>query len=151
MSESSILRPIAPTDLEAVADLEAKCFSMPWSAKALELLLEPPGYGVVLLWEGRVVGYGGMLLGPFEGQVTNIAVDPAYRRRGYGRELTRALLSAARERSLEEVSLEVRASNAPAIAMYEALGFFVAGRRKNFYSAPVEDGLVMLCPLQKDA
>ena len=46
MSESSILRPIAPTDLEAVADLEAKCFSMPWSAKALELLLEPPGYGV---------------------------------------------------------------------------------------------------------
>lgn len=150
MTQEWKIRPIAPEDLEAVAALESLCFSQPWSASALTLLLQEPGFGVVVLLGDEVVGYGGMLIGPFEGQVTNIAVHPNHRRRGFGREVTQALLCAARERSLEEVSLEVRASNVGAIAMYQALGFAVAGRRKNFYNAPTEDGLVMLCSLQSE-
>lgn len=134
--------------LAAVAELERLCFSDPWSENALGLLLEEErAVGVVCLEADRVIAYGGMLIAPDEGQITNIATHPDARRRGAGRAVLRALLAAATERGLLQVSLEVRASHAAAIALYESEGFFVAGRRKNFYRAPTEDGLVMLCTL----
>lgn len=137
-----------PEHLLAVAELERLCFSEPWSERSLELLLSETALGVVALEEERVIAYGGMLLAPGEGQITNLATHPDFRRCGAGRAVLCALIQRATEASLEQISLEVRTSNEPAIALYAAEGFIVAGRRPRFYRAPSEDALVMLLPLQ---
>lgn len=136
-----------PTHVAAVAELEKICFSEPWSENALGLLLSQNAVGVVCVVEGVVAAYGGMLWAVDEGQITNIAVLPAFRRRGCGKAVLQALMQLAKEKNCTSVSLEVRASNAAAIALYEQADFFVAGRRKHFYRAPTEDALVMLCNL----
>lgn len=127
-----------------VAELERLCFADPWSEKSLELLLSELATGFVCLQDGRVVAYGGMMLTPDEGQITNVAVHPSARRRGLGRAIVDALIREAQERRLEQIALEVRVSNTAAITLYEHMGFTVAGRRKNFYRFPTEDALVML-------
>ena len=71
------------------------------------------------------------------------------RRKGVGEALTRALIAHGEELGGEFISLEVRPSNAAAIHLYEKLGFVTAGRRKNFYSHPTEDGLIMTKELGK--
>jgi ribosomal-protein-alanine N-acetyltransferase len=145
-----IINRLTDSELDAVAELEALCFPEPWSANALQLLTSPDAVGFVCMEGGRAVSYGGMLYTPFEGQITNIAVAPDKRRCGYGRAIVDALIRDAEARNLEQIALEVRASNEAAIALYKSLGFFEAGRRKHFYKNPAEDALVMLKPLKED-
>ena len=140
----NMIEKIERRHLEAVAEIESLCFSEPWSIGALELLLGESATGVVALSNGEVTAYGGMLIVLDEGQITNIAVHPAHRRCGYGKQVLDALLGQAKQAGLQQISLEVRASNLAAISLYEKAGFFSAGRRKNFYRHPTEDGLVML-------
>lgn len=136
---------ITKAHLDSVAEIERLCFSEPWSARALELLLdETQAVGFVCERDGTVQAYGGMLITPFDGQITNIAVHPNARRQGLGGAILLSLLEEAARRALESVSLEVRISNTAAIALYERYGFTAVGRRKNFYRAPTEDALVML-------
>ena len=139
--------PLCAEHLAGAAELERLCFSEPWSEQALALLLGENAYGVACLQNGRVIGYGGMLTVLDEGQVTNIAVHPEAQRQGVGHALVEAMLREARNRGLAEISLEVRASNAAAIGLYERFGFAVAGRRRHFYRDPAEDALVMLLGL----
>ncbi|MBQ5661420.1 MAG: ribosomal protein S18-alanine N-acetyltransferase [Clostridia bacterium] len=146
-TENARVLPVGREHLCAVAELERLCFSEPWSEKALELLLTDGAVGLVCLLDGCVAAYGGMLLAPGEGQITNIATHPDFRRRGLGRALLRALLTVAKEKGCEQVALEVRASNEAAIRMYAEAGFSTAGRRRGFYRDPREDALVMLCPI----
>ncbi len=134
--------------LSQIAELEALCFSEPWSEKSLELLLGESATGFVCVSEGRVLAYGGMLIAPDEGQITNVAVHPDARREGLGRAIVDALIEEALERGLEQVSLEVRVSNLAAIALYERAGFTVEGKRKSFYRRPTEDALIMLKSIQ---
>lgn len=135
--------------LDEVAELERLCFAEPWSAESLALLTREGGIAFVAVEEGRAVAYGGMLTVLDEGQITNIATHPAYRRRGLGRGVTEALLAYAGENGIVSVSLEVRESNAAAIALYTALGFVECGKRANFYRRPTEAALVMVW--QQDA
>lgn len=136
--------------LREVAQLEQTCFRDPWSENSLKLLTTDMAIGFVCVDEDtRVMAYGGMLWAPDEGQITNIAVHPDFRHQGLGKAVLRALISAAWERDCHALSLEVRASNEAAIALYQNEGFFVAGQRKHFYRAPTEDALVML--LTRDA
>jgi ribosomal-protein-alanine N-acetyltransferase len=79
---------------------------------------------------------------PPEWELENIAVAPTARRKGLGKRLLGALLSAARESSSSAVFLEVRESNAAARTLYEKAGFKPAGRRKSYYANPVEDAVV---------
>ncbi len=138
-----------PDHLQGAASLEKLCFASPWSAQSLELLTNDGiGVGYLLIEEGEVVAYGGMLITVDEGQVTNIAVHPDHRRKGYGAAITRALLRHAKDAKLDSVSLEVRASNEAAIALYRVAGFAEAGRRKGFYTKPTEDALVMVCKIK---
>ncbi len=131
--------------LDGAAELEKLCFSQPWSRKSLELLTNDGiGVGMVCRADGIVCAYGGMLCAVDEGQITNIATHPDYRRRGYGKAIVEALIKHARFNGLDQVSLEVRESNAPAIAMYKELGFKTEGKRKDFYTKPVEAALVMV-------
>ena len=150
MTSNYQLQRIDMTHLEAAAGLEALCFSEPWSAEALKLLTTPDAVGYVCFSNGKIAAYGGMLYAPFEGQITNIAVHPKARRQGFGRAVLNALIRDAQECDLEQIALEVRASNEAAIGLYEKAGFFVAGKRKNFYKNPAEDALVMLKSLKED-
>ena len=133
--------------LPQVAELEAVCFADPWSEKALELLLSDGAYGAVCLQEGRVVAYGGVLWAPDEGQITNIATHPDSRRCGMGAAVLEHLIEAAKARGCEQLSLEARVSNLPAIALYERYGFLKMGLRRGFYKHPTEDAYVMCLSL----
>lgn len=92
--------------------------------------------------QGRVAGYGGMRHAAGEYYIDNIAVAPGSRRRGIGRQIMSYLVGYAGKHGGLFVSLEVRPSNAPAIALYESLGFKKAGLRRDFYEKPREDGLI---------
>ena len=126
-----------------VAELERICFSEPWSQKSLEMLTNDGGVGFVTLCDGEVTAYGGMLCVLDEGQITNIATHPEYRRRGCGKAVVTALLEYAEENALSAVFLEVRRSNESAVALYRACGFCEVGTRKGFYRNPVEDAIIM--------
>ncbi len=133
--------------LGEVAELEAVCFADPWSEKALQLLVGDEAYGAVCLVNGRVVAYGGVLWAPFEGQITNIATHPDARRRGMGAAILEHLIREAKARDCEQLSLEARVSNLPAIALYERYGFVKMGLRRGFYKHPTEDAFVMCLQL----
>ena len=131
--------------LEGVAELEKLCFSQPWSKKSLELLLNDGiGVGMVCRQDGIVCAYGGMLCAVDEGQITNVATHPDFRRSGYGNAVVEALIKYAKNNRLYSISLEVRESNAAAIALYSSFGFKVEGKRKDFYTKPTEAALVMV-------
>lgn len=131
--------------LSAIAQLECEAFVHPWSEQALALLCTDTAFGFVILEGERALAYGGMMHVAGEGQITNIATAPDCRGRGLGSAVMAALLEKARELGLSPISLEVRESNAPAIALYEKFGFTVAGKRPRFYTNPTETALVMLC------
>ncbi len=133
--------------LPAIAALEKEVFAHPWSEEALELLCTDTAIGFVLVDGTRAAAYGGMMCVAGEGQITNIATAPDYRRRGFAEQVTQALVNTARERGFYEISLEVRESNSPAIALYEKFGFAAMGKRPRFYTSPVEAAIVMVLSL----
>ena len=134
--------PMAERHLAALAEIEKACFHAPWSEA---MLREELGKGIFLVAErdGQVVGYVGCQTVLDEGYITNVAVSPDCRRQGVGRALIAELVQRARAQGLSFVTLEARASNAPAIALYEGAGFVRVGVRKNFYTAPTEDAVLM--------
>ena len=140
--------PLIPSLLPDVAALERTVFKHPWSEAALTLLCGETAFGYAALEAGVVAAYGGMLTVLDEGQITNIATHPDHRRRGLGAAVVEALLCEARARALSFVTLEVRESNAAAIALYQKFGFVVVGRRPRFYTEPVETALIMQCNLK---
>lgn len=144
---TEIVRITAPL-LGQVAALERVSFSHPWSEQALTLLCEAGrAFGFAAVCEGQVVAYGGMLTVLDEGQITNVATHPAYRRRGLAGQVLDSLLEEARACGLSFVTLEVRESNTAAIRLYEKFGFATVGRRPHFYTQPTETALVMQCDL----
>lgn len=140
--------PMEERHLAALAEIEKACFHAPWST---DMLREELGKGIFLVAEqdGAAVGYVGCQTVLDEGYITNVAVSPACRRQGIGRALVRALVSHARSQGLTFVTLEARASNAPAIALYEGAGFRRVGVRRNFYTAPTEDAVLMTLYLKE--
>ncbi len=131
---------MAQRHIAGIAEIERQCFPEPWSEDALR---EELGKGLFLaaVEDGTVTGYVGCQTVLDEGYITNVAVLPAFRRRGVAERLLTALLGQAQ--GLAFVTLEVRASNAAAIALYEKLGFERAGVRRGFYRAPKEDAVLM--------
>lgn len=131
-------------DVEAVADIEAECFSEPWSRKQIAEAMERPEYlYAVAEKEGNVVGYCAILQVAGEGQITNVAVTGKCRGLHIGRELVKRAISFSRKKGNQEFTLEVRKGNEAAIALYHSLGFTEDGIRKDFYRKPVEDALLM--------
>ena len=146
---SKIVR-LAKEHLPTVAELERQCFPEPWSEHALELFLEENAVAMVSVTDdGTVLGYGSMLFVPDEGQLVNLAVLSTARRQGIGKQILSSLIEEAKSRGTKTIALEVRVSNAAAIALYERLGFRSVGIRKRFYRRPVEDAAVMICDLSQ--
>ncbi len=130
--------------LDALVELERQCFSVPWTRAQIAAEL-PDGHHEFLAAEadGKLLGYVGMMYVLDEGYISNVAVAPDCRRQGIASALIAALLRRADELRLSFVTLEVRESNAPAIALYERFGFAPVGRRKGYYDAPKEDAILM--------
>jgi len=144
MKNELSIGPLSPQRLEEAAGLEKLCFSSPWSAKQLaESLAVPGSHFLGAVSDGALVGYIGFYGVMDEGFVTNLAVHPGQRRKGVGRALLRRLLSDCARLGVRSVSLEVRETNAPAIALYLSEGFAVAGRRPRFYTRQTEDALLL--------
>lgn len=128
----------------AVAELEKICFLDPWSEKSVASELDNP-LSYWLIWEedGTVLGYVGSQTVLGETDMMNVAVHPDARRKGIAEALILALVEGLREKKSHCLTLEVRASNLPAINLYEKLGFSQIGRRKNYYHNPKEDALIL--------
>ena len=139
-----LIRPMEERDIAQAARIEAENFSTPWSAEAFRKSLALD-YTIFLTaeWEGRVAGYCGCYVSLEEAEITNVAVKEELRGRGIARALLLELLQQGEARGAKAFLLEVRAGNAPAIRLYEGLGFEREGLRRNFYEQPREDALVM--------
>ena len=125
-----------------IASLEKECFSEPWSENALSEELANENSHFLVAVSDKVMGYIGVQEICGEAYITNIAVFAGYRKSGIGRALLSAACDGAKSRSCEFITLEVRESNVPAIALYESESFEKAGVRKNFYSSPTENGII---------
>lgn len=137
--------PMNADHLDEIAELEQICFSTPWSRNMLaeELDNACSAFLVALDDAGHVAGYAGLQVILDEGYITNVAVRPECRRQGVAGQLLAVFLNFAQGNRLAFLTLEVRASNYGAIALYGGLGFRSVGRRKNYYEHPKEDAIIM--------
>lgn len=143
--------PMAYEDVGSVAKIEKECFSEPWSEDGLRSELEN---GTARFFTakiaGEIAGYIGMHIVLDECYIANVAVSKEFRRKG----IAHTLLAYAEEKAKEEgcafISLEVRVSNTPAIKLYEKRGYISQGERKNFYTDPVENALIMTKTFNKE-
>ena len=127
-----------------VAELEKLCFADPWSEKSVASELDNPlSLWLVALDGDRVAGYVGSQTVMDESDMMNVAVHPDYRKQGVATGLIVGLVEELHKKGSRCLTLEVRASNAPAISLYEKLGFLQAGLRKNYYHNPKEDALIL--------
>ena len=127
-----------------VAALEKLCFSEPWSENSVAGELNNPlSLWLVAVDGDCVAGYVGSQSVMGESDMMNIAVAPNYRRQGIAEALIEELARQLRDGGNYCLTLEVRASNEPAIALYEKLGFTQVGRRPNYYRSPKEDALIL--------
>lgn len=130
-------------DLPILAALEKKCFSDPWDEQALKSsFLLPFSHCFLLEDGGKVCGYCILSVLFEDAEILNIAVSPAYRKKGYGALLMETMLEKARTLGATQCFLEVRESNLAAIALYEKYGFSQYGVRKKYYEDG-ENALVM--------
>ena len=134
-----------PEHIPQIEAIEKACFSVPWTAEQIASQLRDGQHEFLAALDenGTVLGYVGMMTVLDEGYIANVAVDPAYRRQGIADRLIARLCEIAADRGLSFLTLEVRASNAPAISLYEKHGFVPVGLRKAYYERPREDALLM--------
>lgn len=141
---------VSPRHLDGIEEIEKTCFSMPWTRE--QLARQMAGERNVFLCaedETGPLGYIGLLTVLDEGYISNIAVAPEARRRGVA-DVLLTELAARTCKTLSFLTLEVRASNVPAIALYEKHGFSAVGRRRNYYEKPQEDALLMTLFFEKE-
>ena len=139
-----IITEMNATHVPQVAELEKICFADPWSEKSVASELDNKwALWLVAVEDDRVTGYIGSQTSIDETDVMNVAVHPDFRRRGIAESLIIRLVDELKMRGSHALMLEVRASNTPAIALYEKLGFRQVGCRKNYYRNPKEDALIL--------
>lgn len=138
------LIPMDNRHVAQVAALEKQCFSDPWSESSVASELSNPLSAWLVAMDGdALAGYVGSQSVMGESDMMNIAVDAHYRRQGIAQALVEALVAQLKEKGNHSLTLEVRISNQPAIALYEKLGFEQVGKRPNYYRNPKEDALIL--------
>jgi ribosomal-protein-alanine N-acetyltransferase len=131
-------------DLTQVQSIEQETFSDPWTEEDFLSSLKEANNGyLVTELDGIIVGYCGYWGIAGEGYIYNVAVKKEYRRLKVGYQMLKTLLTESVDRGITSFTLEVRSSNAAAIRLYESLGFERAGVRKDFYTKPKEDAVIM--------
>lgn len=138
------IRKLREEDVESLSELAKDCFSVPWSAKAFAALVEDEkSLYLVAEAEGRVVGCCGVVNSWGDGDIDIVMVQESMRGQGIAYAMLLELLKQGPAMEIENFTLEVRVSNAPAIHVYEKLGFVSEGIRPRFYEKPVEDAVIM--------
>ena len=138
------IRKMKKEDILQLAELEKLCFSDPWSVSAFEYELKNPlSLWLVAAEGGTVAGYIGSQTVMGETDMMNVAVAPAFRRKGIGERLILSLIDQLKDQQSHCLTLEVRISNDTAIALYQKLGFIQVGCRPGYYRNPREDALIL--------
>ena len=146
------LQPMSIHDIPIIEELEKRCFSAPWSGDVYRHELTSNRLGSYWVMrrtaesgEGTppILAYGGYWLMGQEAHIVTIATHPDFRRQGLGRRLLQAMIDKAIEAGALEITLEVRASNYAAQALYKSIGFVVVGVRKHYYHDNGEDAILM--------
>ena len=145
MSAEFRFAPLGAEHLEALCRIDQASFSHPWTEAAYRQELEQNHLAHYLgCFHGEeLVAFAGMWLVLYEGQVANVAVAPAWRQKGLGRQLMEQLILRCMALGGRSLSLEVRESNLPARNLYDSLGFRTVGLRKGYYTQPAEDAVLM--------
>lgn len=139
-----VVREMTSADLEQVWEIEKELFSVPWTKEGfLTYLLKPEALFLVAEEKEEILGYCGILMVLDEGDITNVAVKPSRQREGVGKLLLQSLILLTGERGIHQIHLEVRQSNAKALRLYEREGFIRDGLRKNYYTDPTENAILM--------
>ncbi len=132
------------THISQLAEIEKECFSAPWSEDGIKAEINNPAARFfVAVSDNNTVGYAGMHIICGECYIANVAVSSAYRRNGIASALLEKLESTAKKENGEFLTLEVRQSNEKAINLYSKHGYKQVGIRKNYYSKPTEDAILM--------
>jgi ribosomal-protein-alanine N-acetyltransferase len=132
------------TDVSEVCLIEQEIFSDPWSKEDFMSAICAPNNGyLVVVVDDKIVGYCGYWGIAGEGYIYNVAVKKEYRQQQIGYFMLQKMINDSKEEGIGSFTLEVRSSNIAAIRLYEALGFVAAGTRKDFYSKPKEDAVIM--------
>lgn len=130
--------------LEGVYIIETESFSHPWSKQSLENELNnETSHFFVAVEDGEVIGYIGMSAVIDEGYIFNVAVRENFRKKGVATALINELVTFGKKNNFSFITLEVRESNEPAKSLYSKFGFIKAGKRKNYYSSPTENAILM--------
>lgn len=131
-------------DLPQIAELEKICFPMPWSAESILHDISDNDMAIVLVaeFDDRFAGYANIWCVAGEGQLNSIAVLPEMRGKGIATGLMETIIDDLRDKDYIEISLEVRASNTSAIAVYDRLGFERVGERDSYYLDNGEEALI---------
>jgi len=141
--EKAVIRLMSAEDLDLVADMEKASYPDPWSRQGFEEeLANENAMPLVLVDSTGVVGYAVVILAGEEADLVKITIDEKERGKGYGRKLLDEVLGECNNRGVKKTTLEVRASNTPAITLYEHAGFLSQGVRPGFYDRPKEDALI---------
>lgn len=142
--ENLVIKKATPDDAYDLSLIENQCFSTPWSENSLrEFVNTESSYVLTALVDDKTVGYIGMYHSFGEGDITNVAVMKDYRNLGIAKKLISELIALSRESGISVLRLEVRQSNISAISLYKKFGFFEVGIRKNYYSHPKENAVLM--------
>ena len=139
------LLPLQLQYCEAVAEIAKESLPEHWSLDGIKDVLRYDNniYYVACDLSGKIVGFAGIMLVADEAELLNIAVSESFRGRGIGQELLTKVLSKASQKGTQRMLLEVRKSNTSAINLYHKNGFVELGERKNYYSNPKEDAIIM--------
>ena len=139
-----VIRALQNSDIEALAEIESETFSVPWSKKAFEELLEHSYcFYLVALADGQPVGCCGYTISCGEACIDKVVVAKKHRNQGIAGQMLKELIAAGEDALVEAFTLEVRVSNTTAIHLYEKFGFRSEGIRPHFYEKPVEDAMIM--------
>ncbi|MFO7603210.1 MAG: ribosomal protein S18-alanine N-acetyltransferase [Gammaproteobacteria bacterium] len=144
------VRPMFEEDIAAVMAIETEVYEFPWTGGIFNDCLQV-GYSCwVYQQDSEVVAYAVMSIAAHEGHILTIVVQPRKQGCGLGTSLLQFLLNIGRRQRIEKMLLEVRPSNAVALALYEKAGFCRIGRRPNYYPAPHgrEDAIVMALDME---
>lgn len=132
--------------IKGVYELSKICFSIPWSLDSISNEVENPLAKYVIaqdLSTEEIIGYAGVWIVTGEGDITNIAVNPSYRKQGIASNILKKLFEVCKENNCSDITLEVRVSNIPAQNLYKKFNFKEEGIRKKYYSDNGEDAMIM--------
>lgn len=148
-----VIRAMKHEDLAHVSDIERRSYDFPWSHGVFRDCVLAGYQCVVLERDGDIAGYGILSVAAGEAHILNLCVEPSYRSHGYGERLLDEILFRARTSSVREIFLEVRPSNAYALALYKKKGFYEVANRPAYYQSHEgrEDAIVLAKKLTTDS